>query len=462
MSETRTVPVIKLAGAGQVRGLLVSPSLAVSAAVVAVGSVFFRFIWKYSVNIFFWDQWDWLTPFFHHSPGLRELFFEQWGPHREGVALIADKALYALTSWNTRAESFMIGACIFVAMLLALVLKRKLFGSLTYSDLAIPLTFLTLSQWETMVGTPNPAHSAFPLLMIMLYCIALLQSNRTLRYGLVLLLNFLLIYTGFGVFMGIITIGVFALETYWCWRRTPWQIVLPLAAFVIASASLGSFFVHYTFWPAVDCFVFPYHPITSYLWFMGGMFWEFIGPAHFQLIGTIVGPLMLLFALAAFGVQVRHLLLRQHPPATALVGAVLLGFSLLFAMNTAVGRICLGRQAGMTPRYMTLLIPAFLAIYFYLLSFSSLRAGKLALGLFVVLLIPSAVVARKGPLWSPASVAAGKRAWAKCYLETEDIHYCDNSASFKIVPHPEDNHLKEKLDYLKQHRLNLFDQPTTN
>jgi hypothetical protein len=340
----------------------------------------------------------------------------------------------------------MIGTCIFLAMLVALAMKRNLFGSFTYSDIAIPLMFLALAQGETLVGTPNPAHSGFPLLMIMLYCAALLQRNRLFKYGSVLLLNVLLIYTGFGVFMGAVTLGLFVLELYWGVRGvTPGPVALPIIAILIAAASLGSFFVHYIFWPAVDCFVFPYHPIASYARFMALMFWEFVGP-RLPRVGTLIGMAILIVAMTAFGVQVRRLLITQRPAPTALVGSVLLGYSLLFTANAAIGRTCLGIEAALTSRYVTLLIPAFLAIYFYLILLSATRARKLALGLFLLLLVPSAFAVRT----TARKFADGKRAW--CYLQNENIQYCDSSARFKVNPNPEQDRMKEKLDYLKQHR----------
>ncbi len=453
MPEAENASTKKPAAAGSARRFPVSPPVVVTVAIAALGCLFFHFIWKYSVNVIFWDQWVYLDSFFHHSAGLKELFFKQWGPHREGLGLLPDMILYPLTRWNTRAESRLIGASIFLALMVALLVKRKLFGPIAYSDVAIPLMFLNMTQWEVMVGTPNPAHSAFPLLMILLYCLTLLVPGKTLRYASLLVLNFFLIYTGFGIFMGIITLGVFALECYWHWRglRTG-SLVLPSVALLIAGASLASFFVHYTFWPAVDCFVFPYHPITSYLWFMAMMLWGFVGYPHWITLGTVTGTLMLVAALAALGVELRSLVVSDRLRDRHIVVAVLLGFSLLFVADAAVGRVCLGREAAASSRYVTLLIPAFLAAYFCLLPFASLRAGKVALGLFVIMLIPSAILVRG----SARRETNGKRAWVACYLQTENIAYCDNAANFKVDPYPEYNHLKEKLDYLKQRQLNLF------
>src|ERR1700730_11961289 len=231
------------------------PVLAIAAVIAALGSRFFLIIWKYSINVFFYDQWEYMTPFFGHRPGITELFFLEpaGGPIREGLGLIPDRFLYPLTHWNVRIDSFIVGGSIFAAMLLALLLKRKLYGALSYSDVAIPLTFLNLQQYEAVIGTPNPAYSSFPLLMMMLYCLALLGHNRRLRYSLVLTVNFFLIYTGWGFFMGVVTVGVFLLECYWIWRRmTSVPFAQALTGLSVAAASFGSFFIHYSFSSGVD------------------------------------------------------------------------------------------------------------------------------------------------------------------------------------------------------------------
>src|SRR5579863_613459 len=434
------------------------PRLVVAAAIVLVGVRFFLFISAYSVNVLFLDQWDFLTPFFRGNPRFRDLFFFKWGWHREGLGLFLNKLLYPPTHWNVRAESFVIGGCIFVAMLLALQLKRRLFGSLGYSDVAVPLIVLTVAQAETITGTPHPGYACFPLLMMMMYCLALLCRHRLLRYGCLLLLNFLLIYTGPGLLMGVVTLGVFAFECYLNFHRLgPVGVALPGAGLAIAGASLGSFFLHYTFSPMVDCLVFPYHPLYAYPWFMALMFWSFIGPGHpvhlATVVGTATGALILLSVAA---ILVRHLyclLKREQSLESALVGAVLLSYALLFSITAAFGRVCVGLPAAaQQSRYITWLIPAFLAIYFYLLSRPASGIRKLALSLFVVVLVPSSLTVRPGTRW----VTEGKRAWVACYERTEDIHQCDQATGFMVYPNPEATGLKEKLDYLRRHRLSFF------
>jgi hypothetical protein len=387
-----------------------------------------------------------------NNASLGELFLVQHGPIREGVGILADKYLYALTDWNVRAEAFMIGGCLFGAMLLALLLKKRLFGRLSYSDAVIPFLFLSLAQWEGLTVTPNPAYSAFPLAMMMLYCLALLQPNPILKYSLVLILNFFLIYTGFGLFMGIVTIGVFALEGYWRLRRfTSIPASLPVVALLIAGASLGSFFLGYTFTTSVDCFDAPRPALIAYLRFMGLMLANFPGLKNL-LLATGLGAVILLSAVVALGVQMRSLAARDHSAEVSLTRAVLLSFGVLYLASTAFGRICLGPHAALTSRYMTLLIPVFLAFYFFLLSMPSGRLKSIALGVFAVALIPNALTVPP----DAHGFAAGKRAWTACYLQTENIKNCDQSTGFVIHPFPEHNALRQKLDYLKQHRLSFF------
>jgi hypothetical protein len=430
------------------------PLLAITAVVVALGYKFFRFIYDYAVNIFYWDQWDFLTPFFQGRTALTSLFLAQHGPPRLGLGLISLKLLYPATHWSTRAESFLIGGCIFAAMLLALLLKRRLFGAFSYSDVAIPLLFLTLMQYETFIGPSNPAYSAVPLLFILLYCLAFLLTNRLLRYGLVLLLNLLLIYTGFGLFIGAVTIGVFGLECYWNLRRAGRApLAQSIGGLLIACGSLASFFVHYRFAPAVECFEFPYHNLMAYPWFLAVLFSAFLGPRQPVFLVTAIGTVVLLAAAVALVIQFYRLLRSEHDRAS-LAGFVLLSYSLLFSINTAIGRVCLGLpDAAQSPRYSTLLIPAYLGIYFCLLSIARSQIRNIALALFLILIIPGGVVI---PNYAGHKLADGKRAWATCFLRAHDVAYCDQTTGFPLYPSPERTGLRRKLEFLEERRLSFF------
>jgi hypothetical protein len=151
-------------------------------------------------------------------------------------------------------------------MMLALLLKCTLFGLLSYSEIAIPLIFLTLAQWEVLFNAPDPSYSGLPLLLMILYCFALLQQNRLRRYTFVLALNFILIYTGYHS-------GSIPTRVLWCWRRlTPTPFGQALAGLLIAAASLASFFIHYEFRPGVNCVELSYRILPLYPQFVARMF----------------------------------------------------------------------------------------------------------------------------------------------------------------------------------------------
>jgi hypothetical protein len=460
MSAIESLGVAEHSGSARSRRLRTGPALAIAAVIAALGSRFFLIIWKYSINVFFYDQWEYMTPFFRHRPSLTELFFLEpaGGPQREGLGLIPDKFLYPLTHWNVRIDAFIVGGSIFVAMLLALRLKRKLCGALSYSDLAIPVIFLTLQQYEAVVGTPNPGYSGFPLVMMMLYCLALLGRNRLWRYAFVLILNFFLIYTGWGFFMGFVTIGVFLLECYWSWRHlTSVPFSQPLSGLVVAVASLASFFVHYTFSGDVACFSTPHRHLLQYPQFTALMFSAFVVPRPLHLSSgmTVLGSAILLAAIALLFWHLIHSL--KDPRADAhLIGVVLMSYSLLFCANAALGRSCEGLLMAYSSRYVSLLIPAFLAIYFYLLSKSWHGKRNLVLTLWTLLLLPATV---SKPWEDIRWYSSGKRDWVNCYVHTENIHDCDRSANFTVDPYPGQPGFQQELDYLKQHRLNLFYEP---
>jgi hypothetical protein len=463
MTTTEIPAAEQRSGTERITRLLTGPVLAIAAVIAVLGTRFFLIIWKYSINVFFYDQWEYLGPFFHHQPSFAELFFLQHGPHREGIGLFADKFLYPRTHWDARVDSYIIGGSIFVAMLLALRLKCKLFGALSYSDLAIPVIFLSLAQFEMLVGASNPAVHSFPLLLMMLYCLALLGRNRLLRYSLLLALNFLLIYTGYGLFMGVVTVGIFLLECYWSWRHmTSVPLAQPLTGLAVAAASLASFFVHYTFAPGVDCFESPQrhflqYPVLRYLRFMALTFAQQVvpRPLHVSSGMTILGVAILVAVVGIFGWHLLHL--RKHVDQGAhLIGAVLLSYSLLFSANAAIGRLCLGLPAAFASRYVTLLIPAFLAIYFYLLSRTWHGKRNFVLALWILLLLPAAL---RKPWEDIRWYSNGKREWANCYVHSKNIHACDQAANFWVHPHPEQIGLQQELDYLEQHQLNLFHEP---
>jgi hypothetical protein len=50
----------------------------------------------------------------------------------------------------------------------------------------------------------------------------------------------------------------------------------------------------------------------------------------------------------------------------------------------------------------------------------------------------------------------GKRRWQECYLKTEDINGCNAATNFMVHPNPQAVQMKEKMEFLKLHHLNIY------
>lgn len=412
---------------------------------------------RYSVNVLYLDQWDFFTPLFE-GKGFPTAFLWQVGPVRHGLGYLVNKYVAELTGWDTRAESFVILGLVFAAMLVALYLKTRLLGPVTLTDVAIPLMFLAPVLTGLYTIVPNPAHGALPLLLAMLYCVAW-TFRGPLAYAAVVALNVLLIFTGFGLFMGVITPAVLALEVYRAARgggRGRWRV--PAAALALALLSLAVFFVDYKLNPAVDCFRFPDEQPLRYVWYTGLMFAGYLRVGGHGLLPSVagVGLTLLLVGVLAYHVT---LLLRDAAPEkyASLVITILIGFSLIFCLNTAVGRVCRGVDSAQAARYMPYLVPAFLGLYFQLLSLGRARrlmrfAPHLCAAVLAVMSLPLGAAG----VASLEEYRRGKSEWKRCYLERENVEECNRAARFEIYPPGENRHLREKLSYLKQHKLNLY------
>lgn len=426
-----------------------------SAAYVILAGRMFRIIDRYAVNLLWWDAWDFdnATLFERHS--LWQIFTWQHGAHRQGVGAILAKYLEPLFHWNTRIEDFAIGGIILAAATCALFLKTRLYGSPTYYDVVIPLLFFTPTQIETFMG--NPSYGALPLFLIMLYCVAWTINNQYLRYAVVIFLNFLLIFTGFGLFMGFLTpllLGISYLKS----TRDSRARFVHTAFVALALASLALFFVGYQPTASAACFNNPVHHYTDYLWFFVLMYAKFLGKSGHGVTATILGAFVV--ALSAFAlVQQTRATLRsgeKELPLNNVLPALLVSYCFIFCAAVAFGRICFGIDAAQANRYMTYLILGLLGLYFSALCIQQPRKRQGALALLALLALFTGIPVHSAERRTLRWYHDGKSSWRSCYLSQKDIAACDHQTNFWVYPSAEATHLKEKLDYLERNKLNLF------
>jgi hypothetical protein len=417
----------------------------------------FSFIDRYSVNILFWDQWAFYTPLFQHQ-SLWQIFSWQHGPHRQGLGLIVTNFLANWTSWNSRTDAFAVGVVLCLALVCAFFLKYHLFRSVTFIDVVIPFLFLTLFQYEALIVVPNLSHGVFPLLMIMLYCLGLLLKNPGVRYVVIIVLNFLLIYTGFGLFMGPLTIVLLFIDSYQN-RYNRKTTTLSLIALFLAMASSLSFLVSYHFEPAIPNFGFsisylPQYPLFISLTLAG--FWGWRTMILGQPITIVAGTIWLVTLIAVLFFHGRRLIWQGvYANRVSLIITLLISYSLLFCLNTAIGRIPLGLDSAQASRYVPLIIPAYLALFFHLLTLQIAKRRQLILLAYLAISIVWVLPIPTGMVESRAfKYYTNKTNWKACYLRFEDIEKCNQLTDFRI--YPVDDYLIDKMAYLKERHLNLF------
>ena len=436
------------------------PWLLVSIAFIFCAGRMFRLISRYAVNIFFSDQWDFNNATIFQKHSLWQMFDWQHGPHRQGLGALFQRIVDPLFGWNSRTESLVIGGVIVAAAICALLLKKRLYGKFSGFDVVMPAILFIPGQWATWFLTANFAHGPFPLLLILLYCLAWTSKRKTVRYPLILLINFVTIYTGFGIFLGVVTPILLTLDY---WTSTP-QGRLSKTHFagsvLLALVSLGSFFRGYKLLPGLPCFSLQPHSPMSYLTFVSLMFANFFGVRHITIVTQVIGMMILaavLVSLATFTWS----LSRQNSPTLerddrnkALVIIGLTGYSLLFCVNTAFGRACGGPKIASASRYVIYLEPAVLGFYFFLLSLRHGAVRKCLLSGFLIAVVAGSLYPDRGGMGFSKNV---KQGWKTCYLQTEDIEQCDKIAGFPIHSNSlPQTHLREKLEYLKKTKQNLY------
>jgi hypothetical protein len=436
------------------------PALLLLGAYLLLATRLFVLISRDAVNILFWDPWDLddATLFQQHS--VWQMFRWQHGWHRQGLGALMQKVVEPYIHWNGRSEAFLLGALFVVVSVLALLLKVRLYRGVCYSDLVVPLLFLSPLQYETLVWSPNPSQGALPLLLAILYSFCWLIRTYHWKYTCILIVNFFLIYSGFGIFIGPVTPVLLALDYYANTRHLPTRYQWgTAAALAISIASFASFFIGYRFTMGVDCPApAPKNPL-AYPPFITLMFAHAGGFRALSLpLASLVGSVALLLFLAGLTITTKRLFTRASDqwPRDAVIAA-LLAYSGIFCLNASYARMCLGLAAAYTSRYTPYVILGLFGVYLYALSNRRPAVRVKFILVLAVFAVSGACPLNRSDAFNNDLFNRGKRAWRECYLARHNIYECNAVTHFQIHPHPEATHLQDKLDFLERNHLNLYD-----
>jgi hypothetical protein len=426
----------------------------IAGAFLAMGARLALFLDHYTVNIIYWDQWDFLSGLFDGA-STWELFRWQHGPQRQGLGNLILAVLYPATGWNGRADAAASAVALLLAALAAVWLVKRLFGSLRPWDAIVPLIFLTTSSAETYVVAPNIAHGPLSALLLIGYALAITIRAHGSRCVALVALNFLCVNTGFTLLLGALTPLLLLLL-----GAAP-QLTRRVRAMYAGSiaASLGTLaFFFYGFVPhsATNCFEFPYARPWEYVPYAGLVlarpFGVHAGTESFRLLaGT--GAFIAMSAFAAYA-GVRLIRSRGDSMFWAVIVA-LAGFALVFASATAVGRICLGIDSANASRYIPYILPGLLAVYLAIRRSSA--HSPIAYALLPVFVVACVAKERDKLSANEASdYLKYKQRWSACYLAMHDIDACDAWAGHPVYPTPASTRLQQKLDWLEARRYSLF------
>ncbi|HEY1792670.1 MAG TPA: hypothetical protein VGG34_07110 [Opitutaceae bacterium] len=415
------------------------------------------FIASHAVDMMYEDQWDLYQPMFR-GEGWWATYDLQHGPHREGIGLVLTRLLAATSGWDSRWDAYAAGLLVVAACGAALLLGRRFAARRRLLVLAaVPPLVMSAHQYEAFLGPVNLSYGPIPLLLLMALCLAWFAASDLQRYLWAGALTFLLVFSGFGLFAGLLTPVLAAVDCVRAARAGNRRRAAAAAAAIALTAAAWALFAHgYVFEPAASGFRFPYERPSQYFVFVAKMFGNLSGTPALSPASLGIGGVAALAAAAVCGWNGAVCLRRgaADNPRNAVL-FTLSGFALLFAFDCAVGRVFMSEIAPLAPRYATLVIPGALGILLQMESLASAPRWAVASASFAVLLVPASLHFRADERIGVRWFTDGRRAWKAAYLKSGNEAQADADSHFQVYPGP----LGDRLQYLKDHRLNLFHGP---
>jgi hypothetical protein len=213
---------------------------------------------RFQVNVPNWDHWDYSVPLYDEGTAWT-LFDRQHGPHRQGIAFVVQSWVMRLSGWDSRVDSMWVVTLLTITSLLTLYWRWLDRSRLGWGDAWLPAAVLSMVAYESVLGTPNSAHSVVPLLLLVIAAIVWLRAPDVWRGPVTGGLAFLALFTGFGIFGAVILCGLLLAELARATMQRKRSSVLAMGAGVLlAIAGIVLFGVGYEFAPASEGYAFPH------------------------------------------------------------------------------------------------------------------------------------------------------------------------------------------------------------
>jgi hypothetical protein len=411
----------------------------------------------YAVNMIFFDEWAFFDPLFRHG-SLWEAFDYQHGPHRMGIGALISNALMEMSGWNTRWNSFAVAITMIFSAGMGVALCIRAGCRPWLSMLFCAVVFLNLRQYEALVGAVNLSHGALPEALLLMICLCWWIRHAFLRSLCLAILTWIMIFTGFGLFAGLVVPAVIAIQGWVEWRQgSRSSLPLHLLALLLIASGWFCFARGYVFQPAVAGFHFPHERPWEYFPFIGLMIAYGVGLSGLGAFSWIMG-LLLFVAMVSIGLWASIRLLKATGcEMINQVMVTLTGFTVLFCINAAVGRICLGWDGALASRYIPLMMPGLLGLWIALTQVEISRVWKKAAQSVILIVAALGMLNLHPRVWKDMLwYHDGKLAWRTAYLETRNEKKANELSHFQI--YPAEGVITEKMMYLEKNRLNLFSE----
>jgi hypothetical protein len=335
------------------------------------------FITEHSVNLLFSDHWTYLRAMFEGG-GAWDRFMYQHGPHRQGIGFLISGFLLELSNWNVNVDSYFIGLLLCFSNVLFLSVIKRLRGYFELWDVVFPILILSPIHYETILLAGNSSHSIMPFFLISLVCFLFtLRENIVTNFSL-LILGFLLLFTGFGFFAGLILLSYLLFRSsirVWSRKYEGFDILtilLPVFSFVLYFLTYDVHFATYDF---------SLKPPTSYEYLE---FLSFLWAGVFQVRAPYALSLGLILLSSVFLALFLSVRMRDSNKSMK-ISIFLLASSLIYSIALTTGRISTGPNFAQGSRYMILATSGILGLYFFVNSLRNQKVSRILAGVLLLL-----------------------------------------------------------------------------
>lgn len=383
----------------------------------------FLFVDQYAVDLFFNDQWSYLTTSLFPS-SLAEGFFTPLGPHRIGLGYYFFKGVLSISDYNNRSIALMVAGFISLNAGIFTWLKGRMIGSLQLTDVFIPLIFFNLHQYAIVLNNPNISIHQLIFTILLLLLILFCHGMSKTRFLILLFAIPIISFTGNGFFVGIALV-IFTLlmglkqptKKYWWWAAT-------LTAFV--SSGLYLFSANYA---AMDCGSSLSGSAGYYFQFLRGMVLNgLLISSPGSIFKTALSLILVVIALWSTAVK-----LIRYKDEQRLAPMLIILYVLLFIAATTLGRWCFGLPITESSRYVPQIAMGFLA--FALWTGNNRAWAYNIFSVFLTLMYLYGIP--KFYRWKEPVVqtySQNMNHWKDCYVKHGNAPFCNDTLQFQPYP----------------------------